>query len=229
MRKIFAFVLVIYLSACSDNSTSLLEHKKPENTVIPPNTLDISIELPDYTITEDIITAPYKRSVEISLPSRTNEETLYALAEKIHSQSSIDVQRTFIGYRIVGDHENQAYWATTHYNPNLEVKILGESLSTYKKIKESKEPEGEMIGSWMVNWGYEYKMTIYKELDQFYIQKIFGDGSSSNEPYEWSETEQGLKLQDQGDKERGEYFLITPEKSLEFWSGNGNFYTAQKL
>jgi hypothetical protein len=221
-------VTLLLAQACSDNSTPLLENKNTENTAISPNTLDSSIELPDYTIIKDTITAPYKRSVEVSLSSRTNEETLYTLAEKIHSQSNIDVQRTFISYKIVGDHKNQAAWAITHYNPNLEVKILGESSSIYEQLKKSKEPEGEIIGSWMVNWGYEYKMTIYKKWDLFYIKKTFGDGSSSNEPYEWSETEQGLKLQDQGDKERGEYFLITPEKSLEFWSENGNFYTAKK-
>ncbi|WP_227993448.1 hypothetical protein [Shewanella sp. YLB-07] len=35
----------------------------------------------------------------------------------------------------------------------LKLKILGESLSIYKQIKKSKEPEGEIIESWMINWG----------------------------------------------------------------------------
>lgn len=80
----------------------------------------------------------------------------------------------------------------------------------------------------MANWGYEYKMAAYKNDDQTYIRSIFGDGSSSDEVYEQSQSEKGIKLQDEGGKERGEYFIINHKGNLEFWSENGNYYTAPK-
>lgn len=187
-----------------------------------------SPDLPKYQITEDTVKGNIKRTVEVELSSRTDEETLKALAEQIHDLSNVDVDRTFIGYRIAGDHKNQSFWATTHYNPSLEVKILGESESDYEKIKNAALPEGEVIGAWMANWGYESKMTVYKKGSNTYIQSTFGDGSSSDAVYEQSQSDNGIKLQDDGGKERGEYFIINQEGNLEFWSENGNYYTAPK-
>ena len=206
IKLLVAITGLFTLFACSDNAS----------------------DLPKYKITEDTVKGNIKRTVEVELPSRTDEETLRALAEKIRDISNVDVERTFIGYRISGDHKNQSYWATTHYNPSLEVKILGESASDYEKIKNTGLPEGGVLGTWMANWGYEYKMIAYKKGDQTYIRSIFDDGSSSDEVYEQSQSEKGIKLQDEGGKERGEYFIINPEGHLEFWSENGNYYTAPK-
>jgi hypothetical protein len=206
IKLLVAITGLLTLFACSDNASDLSKYK----------------------ITEDTVKGNIKRTVEVELPSRTGEETLRALAEKIHDLSNVDVERTFIGYRISGDHKNQSYWATTHYNPGLEINILGESASDYEKIKNTVLPEGEVLGTWMANWGYEYKMTAYMKGDQTYIRSTFGDGSSSDEVYEQSQSEKGIKLQDEGGKERGEYFIINHEGNLDFWSENGNYYTAQK-
>lgn len=206
IKLLVAITGILTLLACSDNAS----------------------DLPKYKITEDTVKGNIKRTVEVDLPSRTDEETLRALAEKIRDLSNVDVERTFIGYRISGDHKNQSYWATTHYNPSLEVNILGESASGHEKIKNTALPEGEVLGTWMANWGYEYKMTAYKKDDQTYIRSIFDDGSSSDEVYEQSQSEKGIKLQDEGGKERGEYFIINHKGNLEFWSENGNYYTAPK-
>jgi hypothetical protein len=206
IKLLVAITGLLTLFACSDNAS----------------------DLPKFKITEDTVKGNIKRTVEVELPSRTDEETLRALAEKIHDLSNVDVDRTFIGYRISGDHKNQTYWATTHYNPGLEINILGESASDYEKIKNTALPEDEVLGTWMANWGYEYKMTAYKKGDQTYIRSTFGDGSSSDEVYEQSQSEKGIKLQDEGGKERGEYFIINHEGNLNFWSENDNYYTAPK-
>lgn len=189
---------------------------------------DNTPDLPVYKITEDTVKGNIKRTVEVELSSRTNEDILRGLAEKIYTRSNVDVQRTFIGYRITGGHKNQGYWATTHYNPNLEIKILGENASDYEKIGNTPLPEGELLGTWMANWGYEYKMVAYKKDGETYIRSVFGDGSSSDKTYELSESGKGIRLQDEGGKERGEFFIINPTSDLEFWSENGNYYTAPK-
>lgn len=207
LKTLAACTTLLIISACSDSS----------------------VNLPDYKITEDTVKGNIKRTVEVELPARTDEKTLKALAEKIHSLSDVNVERTFIGYRIAGGHKNQSYWATTHYNPELDVKIMGETAVEYEQIKNTKEPEGEILGSWMANWGYEYKMTVYKKDGKTYIRSTYGDGSSSDELYELSQTDNGTKLQDEGGKERGEYFIINSSGELEFWSENGNYYTAPKI
>ncbi|WP_445768807.1 hypothetical protein [Rheinheimera sp.] len=197
--------LLAVVAACSDNTT----------------------ELPHYKITEDTVKGSIKRTVEVELSARTDEATLQALAKEIHGLSDANVERTFIGYRLAND-KNQGYWATTHYNPNLEVQILGESASDYEKIKNTASPSGEVIGSWMANWGYEYKMTAYNKDGKTYIQSVYSDGTSSDKVYEQSQSDKGIKLQDEGGKERAEYYIINQKGELEFWSENGNYYTAPK-
>ncbi|MCG7565876.1 hypothetical protein MHM95_06190 [Pseudoalteromonas sp. CnMc7-15] len=186
-------------------------------------------DLPNYRIIEDEVNGNIKRTVEVELHSRTDAENLELLAERIYGLSNVDVERTFIGYRIAGSHKNQSYWATTHYNPTLEINIIGESASDHKKIENAPLVDGEVLGVWIAHWGYEYKVTAYEQEDKTYIRSTFGDGSSSDEAYDRSQSDRGIKLQSESGEERGEHFIINHKGDLEFWSKNGNYYTAPKI
>lgn len=231
--KVLAVITAILtLAACSSNITDtdeqkLVEDKIQENTEKSAEP-DKVVTIPEYKIIEDTVKRGIKRTVEVELASRTNEEALKALAEKIYGLSDEKVERTFIGFRIAGNDVNQAYWATTHYNPNLKVNILGRNASDYEKVKNAPLPEGEIIGTWLVSRGVDYKMSAYKKDGQTYIQNIHSDGSTSDEVYELTQSDKGIKLQDEGGKDFGEYFIINQKGDLEFWSDNGNYYTAPK-
>lgn len=186
-------------------------------------------KLPEYKIVEDTVKGDIKRTVEVELSSRMDEEQLRALAKQIYALKDVNVQRTFISYRIAGEHENQAYWATTHYDPDLNVRIIGESASGYEKLKNTTLPDGDVLGSWMVSWGLEYKSIAYEKDGKAYIRNIHSDGSQGDEIYELSKTEKGIKLQDESGKDHNEYFIINKNGDLEFWSENGNYYTAPKV
>lgn len=186
-------------------------------------------KLPKYKIIEDTVKGNIKRTVEVELSSRTDEEQLRALAKEIYALKDVNVQRTFIGYRIAGEHNSQAYWATTHYDPDLKVRIMGESASDYEKVKNTALPDGDVLGSWMVSWGLEYKSIAYKKDGKTYIRNIHSDGSQGDEIYELSKSDKGIKLQDESGKDHNEYFIINKNGDLEFWSENGNYYTAPKI
>lgn len=185
-------------------------------------------KLKGYKITSDILSGKVKRSVEVLLPSRIDEEALRSIADEIIGLSTVDVQRTFIGYRTEDSSESTTYWATTHYNPELNVKIVGASQSAYEKIKNAEQPDDEKLGSWMSSRGFDSKLIAYKKNGEVYIKSVYKDGSYSNEIYEKSVTEKGIKLQSESGKEFGEFFLINKKGELEFWSENGNYYTAKK-
>lgn len=78
-----------------------------------------------YSIVSDETNAPYKRSVEIVLTQRLNESELESIAREVKEMSANKVDRTFIGYRLESQSSDEAYWATTHYNPELKVRVLG--------------------------------------------------------------------------------------------------------
>ena len=66
-----------------------------------------------------------KRSLDVRLNKEVSEETLRAIALKLKSNESQEYERTFIGYYLPGMTIDAGYWATTHFNPTLDVRILG--------------------------------------------------------------------------------------------------------
>lgn len=92
-----------------------------------------------YTVASDRTKAPYKRTVEVTLNEPVNKDQLADIAQQIKSQEDAEVERTFIGYRLESQDPDTAYWATTHYDPDLNVVILG--------VLENQIPESEQVAS----------------------------------------------------------------------------------
>ncbi|MDD2829639.1 MAG: hypothetical protein PHW18_08715 [Sulfuricurvum sp.] len=179
----------------------------------------------DYKIIEDESKRDIKRTVEVLLPERVDESTLKVLAEKIYKDG---FERTFIGYRIKGE-EHGAYWATSNYDPDLEISFLGSEKAAHNDLKKTElQVDGELIGKWLVNWGYEYKATIYKKGNQVMMKTLFSDGSGGDVKLSSNEINGQIRYYDEGGKERGEYYIIASNGDLQFWSKNGNYYTAPK-
>ncbi len=204
LKVLITSIALLMLSACSDSE---------------PN-------LPEYRITKDITEGSNKRSVEVELRERTDEATLRLLANEIYSSSKVNVNRTFIGYRIAGPNQSETYWASTHYTPKLTVVIYGANDSDFAKMQETTEIDEEVIGTWLVSRGIEYKITAYEKDGMMYLKQEFDDDSTSEDVYERSTSEKGTRLQNESGKEFKEYFIINAKGELEFWSENGNYYTA---
>lgn len=196
----------------------------PKNTPDNINNQNISDSI-DYKIVSDESKRDIKRTVEVLLPERVDESALKALAEKIYKDG---FERTFIGYRIKGE-EHGAYWATSNYDPNLEILFLGSEKAAHNDLKKSEiQVDGELIGKWLVNWGYEYKAAIYMKGNQVMMKTLFSDGSSGDVKLLSNEISGQVRYYDEGGKERGEYYIIASNGALQFWSKNGNYYTAPK-
>ena len=230
--SILIFISILFIP--TDDQTATNEPVTTEaevDTVKPEFTPEAEVEkLPEYKIVEDTIKGDIKRTVEVELSSRMDEESLIALAEKIYALSDAKVERTFITYRLANGSDGTA-WATTHYNPEFEVNIVGATASDYERIKNTNISKGELIGSWMASRGMDLKVTAYKKDGQIYIQELYDFGPLSKEDtvYESTQLDKGLRLQDESGKDHNEYFIINKNGDLEFWSENGNYYTAPKV
>ncbi len=186
-------------------------------------------ELSSYKIISDEYKRDIKRTVLVILPSRTNETNLIHISNEIYAQSEQDVQRTFINYRIDNYHKNQSYWATVQYDPTLEIITYGVYSKTYEKLKNTQLSNEKILGEWMSSWGPEHKKIAFYKDKQVYIQNIYSSGKDMSGPFTQSKIKQGIKLQNNSGESLGEYYIINDMGHLEFWSANGNYYTAQKL
>ena len=122
-------------------------------------------------------------------------------------------------------------WATTHFNPELEVNILGltpkqdESLAT-----KSEDPSREVIGSWldqspMVGG----KISIYRKDDKLYMERTFKDGSNSNEEMVEKPSSSGKRFEEKSGSSFGEHYIIDRQGNLQIRDQEGLIATAKKI
>lgn len=185
-----------------------------------------------YNIIEDKKKRDIKRSVVVLLKKKVRKKVLETIAQNIKQGDSRLYQRTFISYIVEGQSKKDGYWATTYFNPNIEVKIfrlsLEEEVALTKKPKQT--PGRKIIGSWLddrANVGA--RMTLFYENRTLFLELSYPGGSSRvEEKVEYSENG-GRRIDDKDGNDFGEYFFINQNNDLEFWDKNGNYYTARKL
>jgi len=208
----------------------LLCFQQRAKSITPTET--ISNTAANYTIISDETKRNIKRSVSILLDEKVTKAKLSQIALSVKKRDSKSYLRIFIGYYLRGNDRSQGYWATTHFNPELEVKILGLSLEDESRLSRSssKLPYGEIIGSWLDDRPKKKKkMTLFRNNGVVKLEYSYSDGSSRTEEMDTIKTSRGLKVQEKGGSDFGEYYLVTKNGSLEYWGRNGKFYTAKKL
>lgn len=105
----------IFLTACGDSGGS--QGEKGSGQDAKGKLVNV------YDIKSDEYMGGIKRTVEVKLVSKLSLEQLKAVAKIIKADEKKQIERTFIGYTLEG-HQAPGYWATTHYNPDLNVIIL---------------------------------------------------------------------------------------------------------
>ena len=217
---------------------SLLPDIDKIETIIPQNELTnrskIKEEIiPSYKIIKDVSRHNIKRTVEVLLPSKVEEEVLIKISDEIKNNSSSNYERTFIGFTFE-KWANKSDWAQVRYDPDREVRIMGLSIDAENAIRSSKNNEDKkIIGSWLEDRaGSGAKHILYDDKGKLLLYSKY---HGSNKPLitiikKLEKTKRGRKLVEAEENGFGEYFLISSSGDLEFWSKeSGNYYTAKAI
>ena len=193
------------------------------------------INVQQYKILKDEKKRDIKRVVQVILKERVSEQLLKDIAQKIKQSDSRSYQRTLIGYFLSQSNKDLGYWATTDFNPYLEVKIYGTTLKREKLLTKKVEvnPDRKIIGTWMYDGALGLtKMTFFTDKDdKLFLERTFDDGGKIlSNISEIGKSNLGRKLIDEKKyKNYGEYYLLTPNGKVEYWDNQGLLYTAKKL
>jgi hypothetical protein len=103
---------------------------EPQNRQIDPNVA--------YTIIKEEVAETGFKRIDVRLNKEVSEDTLRNIALKLKAQDSQSYPLTFICYYLTGMKVDAWPWATSHFNPDLNVKIL-ELTATQKKAMEEKK------------------------------------------------------------------------------------------
>jgi hypothetical protein len=188
--------------------------------------------LTEYRVVKDEAKHNIKRSIEVVLEKKASVSELETLARKLRNSNPTSFQRTFIGYFILDDNKESGYWASSHFNPNLEVKILGLTIEQEKSLAEQQLSKdlGVFLGSWLEDRPMiGRKISIFDAGDFLILEDSYPDGVSVSKKMKSRNEQGGLRVEDADGNDFGEFFLINSKGNLEFWSKNGNYYTAKKF
>jgi len=199
------------------------EPPKPQTPTIPD---DVS-----YSIIDSSAVPGIKRSLDVRLNKKVSERTLRALALKLKSQDSRKYERTFIVYYLPDMKVDAGAWATTHFNPDLEVRILGLTAEQEEALKQQPDdPSREVIGSWIDDRMHVgNRITIFRQDGKLFMENTYADGSSRKNEIVAGPSTSGKKFEDKEGNSFGEFYLIDSQGNLQLWDQDGLISTAKKI
>jgi hypothetical protein len=197
---------------------------------IIPNTISNIGDIQINILEKDYI-RERKANISIEIESHINESSIKWLAKKIKEEMFKNAERVFIFLYLKNDLIKNCAWATAHFLPEFEIKILGakkESIQALDKIMIV----GNILETWQDNYSeMPAKYVLIKENGKLFIKSFFAKTGLSDS-YELVEevTESHSKGTIRLDYENdfGEYFIIERNGYLGTFGENGKFREAQK-
>ena len=196
-----------------------IKEKTMATSTIPA---DVSYEVIDTYILPGI-----KRQLDVRLNKKVSEDILRAIALELKSNDSRQYDRTFICYYLPDMVVDAGAWATTHFDPTLEIRIIGLSIQEEQALMGGSTPQdAEVIGIWIDDWTSS-RITIYQENGSLYMEQVFSDGSSRKEELVENSSTLGRRF---NMKEKSiDYFIIDSEGNLQLRDNLGLISTAKRI
>ena len=222
--KIFIAVLVLsagLASACSSDSTEGNEASRLATGSAAP-------VLPPYEIISQSRSGNTRCSFDVRLEERVLESSIRSIAEEIKSREAEECERTFIVHYLPGMEVDAGGWATSHFTPNLEVRILG--MTADQANSAPRLPDGEVVGRWrrdgplLGGW-----LTIIRRDNQLIERWDYADGSNSEDSLDESLLPDGrLRFEDQGGNANGDYYVVETDGRLGLYDDDGQWSLLQR-
>lgn len=222
-------------SKIAEKQPVLQQQSKPQlsspstEAQLSPTTVQIPNNI-TYKIIENNILPGIKRSLTVQINRKVSEDILREIAIRLKDSDPKKYDRTFIVYCLPEIDCKNGAWATSHFDPDLEVRIQGLSIEQEAKLKQKPEDNSQnIIGTWLdesVHMGH--KITVFRTDKGLYIGRSFPDGSSSkNELIEKSSSD-GRRFEDKKGANFGEFYLLDPQGNLQVWDQDGLISTLKQ-
>jgi len=237
MRHVLTLLTIVSLLtvACSDRQQSS-PPRKPSGSSQP---VQQRSKLQEATIAGDVSfsiidssTLPgIKRSLDVLLNKKVSEQTLRAIALQLKAQDSRAHERTFIAYYLPGMTVGAGAWATTHFNPDLEVRILGLTAEEEDKLVAQLElANHQIVGRWLDERPFvASRITIFREDGRLFIERKSKDGSSLKKEIVEKKSPLGRRFDYVEGPTAGDYWVLGLNGDLQVRDNGGLIATAQKI
>lgn len=183
--------------------------QRTETAPLPPHTV-----ISD-TISQPVATQPKKRSVDIRLEKRIEKAELERMGQVIRLQSP-HKERLFITYYLPGQTVGSGAWGSTHFTPELNVKVYGMTLEQANDPFPALPKGASLLVKFAGNEFVGEKSIIYKAPDGTTQKMVkYKDGSVATDQLFPAA---GGRLETRNG--HGEYYVIKA-KSISVYDASG--------
>ena len=184
----------------------------------------------NYAVIEKSNWENIKCRISIRLEQKVSKEFLQKLAVKLRQEETIKYTRILISYYLPGMIPGSDPWATSHFNPDLDVKILGTTIEEEKAlVSNPKNSSAETIGEWLDDPYVGTKYTLLKNNGKILLIRKFKDGSSSEKEMIQKMQSGRLRFEEIGGNKFGDYFLIDINGRLAVYDYTGLLSTMRSI
>ena len=155
------------------------------------------------------------------------ESSTRNIAEEIKRREAEEREHVLIVHYLPGMEVNAGAWATSHFTPNLEVRILGQTVEQ----ANSAPPllDGEVVGRWRRDVLPAGWLTIVRRDDQLIARWDYTDGSNSENSLDESQLPDGrLRFKDHGENAFGEYYIFKTDGRIGLYDEDGQFLLMER-
>lgn len=174
--------------------------------------------------------ANVKASLTVRISERVTSDRLTEIANELRGFADNRQPRLFISYYLPEMKIAGRCWATSHFSPDLSIKILGTFREEHARLqKVASEPAGEgVIGRWMDKTAFPGVVTLLREEGKVFMTKVFQDGSKGK--YEMVITKVGLEVRySKKDAKTSDYLIIRMTGDLGHGDDEGVWASSPKI
>lgn len=183
-----------------------------------------------YTIINEEKMGNIKTSIDIRLESEVNKETITNIANELRKDGRRNYHRVFINYYLPGMEVGNGAWALSHFNPTLEVQIMGFTKEEKTQLLEKTSlSESNLIGRWIDNTPYmSGVISISRNANILELSIKYKDGSESLKKL-IEKIVNGKKRWIEEDNVFGEYYVLNNDGNLSIYDTEGLIKTLPKI
>ncbi len=165
-----------------------------------------------------------KCSLTVLLSAKVSPEALKSLALRLRASEDKNYPRMFIVYYLPGMSLDGMAWATSHFNPDLKIEILGATTAQeHTLVAAAKAVNRNAIGKWFDPTPYTGgTITILRKRGKILLECHFPDGSSFTGTLRERASPHGRRFDHADGKANGDYYVLTRDGKLEIYSRDGS-------
>jgi hypothetical protein len=207
MKKLLTYVLIFVLLSCG-----AIDSKK------------------DYKILSEEEGSFNKVTLYIELPKEKNKAELEHIAKELRRDRK-EYDKVWIFYHLPGMERGRGAWATTHFSPELEVQIIGNTEEQKKEITTSPEiPDpATIIGQWYEPQVTRMGFALIEKDGRTFMRMIMPNGVNLDREVKEKKEKELRRFDEVETNAHSEYYILEKDGSLGLYGRDGRFALATKV